>query len=380
MSAPSKQVAEVLHIGRPNIGNRADFQARINDILDRRWLSNNGKYVQEFEKRVCEMLGVKHSIAVCNATVGLEIAIRALDLSGEVIVPSFTFIATAHSLQWQQITPVFVDIDPVTHNMDPAKVEALITPRTTAILAVHLWGRGCDVEALQEIADRHKLKLLFDAAHAFGCSHQGRMIGGFGDAEVFSFHATKFLNSLEGGMITTNEDDLALRMRRMQNFGFTGYDQVESIGTNGKMNEVSGAMGITNLECIDEFIAANLAHYNRYREQLAGVCGLSVLTYDEAEKCNFQYIVLDLNSEAAGISRDEVVQRLHAQGVIARRYFYPGCHRMEPYLSLYPEAAVSLPETEKLVNRLFCLPTGSSLSTSDVDRVCELVRQIVAGR
>lgn len=372
--------AEVLHIGRPNIGNRADFQARIDDILDRRWLSNNGKYVQEFEKRVSEMLGVRHSIAVCNATVGLEIAIRALDLSGEVIVPSFTFIATAHSLQWQQITPVFSDIDPVTHNVDPAKVEELITPRTTAILAVHLWGRGCDVEALQEIADRHRLKLLFDAAHAFGCSHNGRMIGGFGDAEVFSFHATKFLNSLEGGMITTNNDDLALRIRRMQNFGFTGYDQVESIGTNGKMNEVSGAMGITNLDSMDEFIAANRSHYLRYLEQLETLPGVSVLAYDEVEKCNFQYIVVDLDSEVAGISRDHLVQRLHEQGVIARRYFYPGCHRMEPYRTLFPEAGSHLPETEKLVHRLFCLPTGSSLSEFEVDRVCSLIRQIITGQ
>jgi dTDP-4-amino-4,6-dideoxygalactose transaminase len=380
MSGKNKQAEGVLHIGRPNIGNREDFNARINDILDRRWLSNNGKYVQEFEKRVSEMLGVKHSIAVCNATVGLEIAIRALDLSGEVIVPSFTFIATAHSLQWQQITPVFVDIDPTTHNVDPAKVEALITPRTTAILAVHLWGRGCDVEALQEIADRHKLKLLFDAAHAFGCSHQGRMIGGFGAAEIFSFHATKFLNSLEGGMITTNDDDLALRMRRMQNFGFTGYDQVESIGTNGKMNEVSGAMGLTNLESMDEFITANRAHYHRYREQLGALTGLSVLAYDEAEKCNFQYIVVDLDPEVAGISRDDLVQRLHEQGVIARRYFYPGCHRMEPYRTFFPEACASLPITEKLVHRLFCLPTGSSLSESDVDRVCGLIRQIIPAK
>ncbi len=380
MSSTSKQVAEVLHIGRPNIGNRADFQARINDILDRRWLSNNGKYVQEFEKRVCEILGVKHSIAICNATVGLEIAIRALDMSGEVIVPSFTFIATAHSLQWQQITPVFCDIDPITHNIDPAKIEALITPRTTGILAVHLWGRGCDVAALQEIADRHKLKLLFDAAHAFGCSHQGRMIGGFGAAEIFSFHATKFLNSLEGGMITTNDDELALRMRRMQNFGFTGYDQVESIGTNGKMNEVSGAMGLTNLESLNEFIDINRAHYHRYREQVGGLPGLSVLAYDEAEKCNFQYIVVELDSDVAGVSRDDLVQRLHEQGVIARRYFYPGCHRMEPYRTLWPEAGSRLPETEKLVHRLCCLPTGSSLSESDVDRVCNLIREIIPGK
>lgn len=380
MAGPKQQAEGVLHIGRPNIGDREALHTRINDILDRRWLSNNGKYVQEFEQRVSDMLGVRHSISVCNATVGLEIVIRALDLSGEVIVPAFTFIATAHALQWQQITPVFADIDPLTHNIDPAKVEALITPRTTAILAVHLWGRGCDVEALHEIADRHKIKLLFDAAHAFGCSYNGRMIGGFGEAEVFSFHATKFLNSLEGGMITTNDDALALRIRRMENFGFTGYDQVESIGTNGKMNEVSGAVGITNLESMDAFIAANRAHYLRYCEQLAAVPGLSVLRYDEAEKCNFQYIVVDFDSETAGLSRDKVVQRLHEQGVIARRYFYPGCHRMEPYHTLFPAAGASLPETEKLVQRLFCLPTGSSLSTSDVDHVCSLVRQIVAGR
>ena len=367
-----------LFVGTPNIGNQEVFLSRTVDALNRRWLSNNGKYVQEFEKRVSEMLGVKHSIAVCNATVGLEIAIRALDLVGEVIVPSFTFIATAHSLQWQQITPVFVDIDPVTHNVDPAKVEALITPRTTAILAVHLWGRGCDVAALREIADRHKLKLLFDAAHAFGCSHQGRMIGGFGAAEVFSFHATKFLNSLEGGMITTDDDDLALCMRRMQNFGFTGYDQVESIGTNGKMNEVSAAMGLTNLDSMAEFIAANRAHYQRYREQLA-LPGLSVLAYDEAEKCNFQYVVVNLDPDVSGISRDDLVQRLHKQGVIARRYFYPGCHRMEPYRTLFPEAGASLPETEKLVHRLFCLPTGGSLTESDVDRVCAIIREIIPG-
>jgi dTDP-4-amino-4,6-dideoxygalactose transaminase len=176
---------QLLHVGRPNIGDRARLLERINDLLDRRWLSNNGPFVQELERHIADYVGVKHVICVCNATIGLEIAIRAADLRGEVIVPAYTFVATAHALQWQEITPVFADMEPATHNLDPARVERHITPRTTAILATHVWGRPCQVEALAEIAARRGLKLMFDAAHAFGCSHRGRMIGGFGLAEVF---------------------------------------------------------------------------------------------------------------------------------------------------------------------------------------------------
>lgn len=377
MSDRLKTAAELLHIGRPNIGERAALLARINDILDRRWLSNNGKYVQEFEARVADILGVRHCVAMCNATVGLEIAIRALGLTGEVIVPSFTFIATAHSLQWQQITPVFCDIDPVTHNIDPAKIEALITPRTTAIMGVHLWGRGCEVEALQKIADRHGLKLLFDAAHAFACSHRGRMIGGFGNAEIFSFHATKFLNSLEGGMVATNDDELALKTRRMKNFGFTGYDQVESIGTNGKMNEISAAMGLTNLESLEEFVAINRAHHRLYGEGLAVLPGISLMPYDEAERCNFQYVVVEVDEQQAGVRRDGLVEHLHEQGIIARRYFYPGCHRMEPYRSSDPNVGLHLPVTEWLCERLLCLPTGTGVQQADVERVCQCIADFV---
>jgi len=370
-------LSEPLFVGRPNIGNRGDFLSRVDDILDRRWLSNNGKYVQQLESKIAEMLGVRNCVAMCNATVGLEIAIRALGLSGEVILPSFTFIATAHALKWQQITPVFCDIDPQTHNLDPAKVEALITPRTTAIMGVHLWGRGCEVAALQDIATRHGLKLLFDAAHAFGCSHNGRMIGGFGDAEVFSFHATKFINTLEGGVVTTNDDALALRMRQMKNFGFTGYDHVDSIGTNGKMSEISAAMGLTNLESMEEFIAINRSHHQRYQKLLGGVPGLSVMPYNEGEQCNYQYVVVDVEAGTAGISRDDLVNRLHHMGIIARRYFYPGCHRMEPYLTLNPDSGQKLPETEKLSERLFCLPTGSTLTADDVERVSQLIHEVV---
>ena len=187
-----------LHVGRPNMGNRKDFLKRVDEILDRRWLSNHGPVVQEFEKRIAEILGVKHVVAMCNATAGIEIACHALGLKGEVIVPSYTFIATAHALQWQGITPIFADMDPVTHNIDPERIEALITPRTTGIVGVHVWGRACDTDAIEKIAAKHKLKVMYDASHAFGCSHRGRKIGSFGECEVFSFHATKFINSLEG--------------------------------------------------------------------------------------------------------------------------------------------------------------------------------------
>src|SRR5882724_336712 len=215
-----------LHVGRPNIGSRKRFFELLEGALDRGWLTNSGPLVDEFEKKVSDYVGVKHCVSICNATIALEIAIRAAKLDGEVILPSFTFVATAHALQWQKITPVFCDIDPATHTIDPAKVERMITPRTTGILGVHLWGRGCDVEALAAIARRRNLKLLFDAAHAFGCTHRGKMIGGFGDAEVFSFHATKFLNSFEGGAVVTNDDELARKVRLMKNFGFRAYDDV----------------------------------------------------------------------------------------------------------------------------------------------------------
>ena len=190
---------EKLHVGRPNIGSRQRLLERFNNILDRKWLTNAGPYVQEFEQNIARLLGVKHCIAMYNGTVALEIAVRALGLTGEVIIPSFTFIATAHALQWQEITPIFCDIDPKTHNIDPNKVEDMITPRTTGIIGVHVWGRPCDVAALEKIAKRNNLKLLFDAAHSFACSYKGRMVGNFGDAEVFSFHATKFFNTFEGG-------------------------------------------------------------------------------------------------------------------------------------------------------------------------------------
>ena len=369
---------EKLHVGKPNIGDRTRLLERFNDVLDRRWLTNNGPYVQEFEKKIADFVGVKHCIVMCNATVGLEIAIRALDLKGEVIVPAFTFIATAHALQWEEITPVFCDIDPATHTIDPDAIERMITPRTTGIIGVHLWGRGCDVERIERIAKAHNLRVVYDAAHAFGCSHGGSMIGGFGDAEIFSFHATKFFNTFEGGAITTNNDCLAAQMRLMKNFGFRDYDEVIYIGMNGKMSEISAAMGITGLESLDEFIAVNYRNYQRYRDHLHGINGIRFITYDADNKQNYQYIILEIDESITRISRDNIVRILHKENIIARRYFYPGCHKMEPYRALFPHAHLLLPATTTASQRVMSLPNGTAVTESDIDEISEIITYVVA--
>lgn len=367
--------AEPLHVGRPNIGSRETFLKLAGEMFDRRWLSNNGPLVQEFERRVAHYLGVKHCIAMCNGTIALEIAIRALDLAGEVIVPSYTFIATAHALHWQGITPVFADIDRSTQNLDPEAVKRMITPRTTGIVGVHLWGRGAPVQALQAIADEYGLQLMFDAAHAFGCSHHGRTVGGFGRAEVLSFHATKFFNTFEGGAVVTNEDELAETMRLMRNFGFAGYDNVIHPGTNGKMVEVCAAMGLANLECIDTVIEANRRNYHAYREALAGLRGISLLAYDEAERNNYQYVVLEVGEDSP-VGRDAMVAALHAENVLARKYFWPGCHRMMPFRELFPNASVELPNTTLVADRVMVLPTGILLTDYAVETISSVISQL----
>lgn len=374
----STAFAEALHVGRPNIGDRGRLLARIDEILDHKRLTNNGPYLQELEQRISDMLGVEHCIAVCNATVALEISAKAAGLGGEVIVPSFTFVATAHALRWQGITPVFCDIDPQTHNIDPTQVERLITPRTTGIVGVHLWGRPCDATALKQIARRHDLNLLFDAAHAFGCSHEGNMIGNYGDAEVFSFHATKFVNALEGGAIVTNDPALAEKARLMRNFGFAGYDTVLDVGTNGKMSEVSAAMGLTSLESLNDFVAINYRNYKRYELNLAKAPGVRLVPYPDTEKCNYQYIVLEMDETVSRISRDQLLRILWAENVLARRYFYPGCHRMEPYRSSPDYRRVSLPNTDYLSDRVLSLPTGMDVGDGEIDKICDIVSLCVA--
>lgn len=368
---------EPLHVGQPNIGNREAFLANVEHILDKQWLTNNGPMVQEFEKRIAERLGVKHCVAMCNGTIALEIAIRALGLSGEVIVPSWTFVATAHALYWQGITPVFADIDPATHNLDPAAVRRMITPRTSGVIGVHLWGRAAAIDELQALADENRLKLMFDAAHAFGSSYNGQSIGRFGACEVFSFHATKSFNTMEGGAVATNDDDLAEAMRLMRNFGFKGYDNVIHPGTNGKMIEVCAAMGLANLVGFDAIIETNRRNHAAYKLTLAGIPGVRVLDFDPAERNSHHYVVLEVGDECAA-SRDEIIAALQEENILARKYFWPGCHAMQPYSGLFPHAAMMLPQTVALAERVLVLPAGVSIAAEDVQIVGDVVRAVAS--
>ncbi len=373
----SLEFGEQLHVGRPNLPDQRKLFSRIERVLESKWLTNDGTNVQEFEKRIADFIGVRNCIATCNATVALEILARAADLQGEVIVPSFTFVATAHSLQWLGIRPVFCDIAADTHCLDPDRIEALITDRTTGIIGVHVWGRPCKVDHLSQIAQDHRLKLFFDASHAFGCSYQDRMIGSFGDAEVFSFHATKFLNTFEGGAIVTNNDYLADTMRQMRSFGFIDYDSVVSVGTNGKMNEVCAAMGLSSLDEMDDFIAVNRTNYHIYKRALPRTNGFLMMHYDEDAKNNFQYVVVKIEEESLGLSRDEILSILWKENVLARRYFYPGCHKMEPYRTMYDLENRELPITDHVAKQVLCLPTGTAVTSDRVLQICDLLTFIL---
>lgn len=370
--------AEPLHVGRPNIGDRAALLRRINEMLDRRWFSNDGPLVKEFEARLATHTGAQHIVAMSNATLALEIAARALGLKGEVIVPAYTFIATPHALQWQEITPVFADMDPATHTVCPASVAKLITPRTTGIVGVHIWGRACDTDSLGALGRQHGLQVMYDAAHAFGCSRRGVMIGNFGACEVFSFHATKFLNSFEGGAVVTNDAALAEKIRFMRNFGFRGVDNVGYLGVNGKMSEAAAAMGLTSLDAMSELIAVNQRNYAAYGAGLAGLPGVALIRYDAAQKNNYQYIVVEVDPAQAALNRDELVAVLTAENVLARKYFWPGCHRMEPYYSLQPDAYLRLPETERVASRILLLPTGQAVDGTTINTICGLIRTALA--
>jgi dTDP-4-amino-4,6-dideoxygalactose transaminase len=361
--------AKPLHVGGPNIGDRDRFLRRMKDILDSRVLTNFGPYVREFESRIADQLGVAHCIATSSGTKALEVLIRGLELKGEVIVPGFTFVATAHALSWLGLIPVFCDVDPATHNIDPKALRPLLTKDVTAILAVHLWGRPCAIDELTEIAGDHGLPLIFDAAHAFACGYNGRMIGNFGRAEIFSFHATKFVNSFEGGAITTNDDRLAATLRRVSNFGLRNLDEVECLGTNGRMSEASAAMGITSLESADAFIEVNRRNYEQYREELAGLPGLDLLLYPQ-EDCNYQYIVVELDQTISALDRDVLLAVLWAENVLARRYFHPGCHKMAPYAG----RGIVLPKTERLSRAVVSLPTGTGVTPRDISEICGVVR------
>ena len=359
-----------LHVGAPNQGDRDMFLSLVGEILDRNWLTNDGPVVQEFERQVADRCGVRHCVSMANGTIALQAAIKACRLTGEVILPSFTFVATAHALKWQGIKPVFCDVCPDRHTIDPGSVRSLITDRTSAVMGVHLWGEPCDIDELQNVARQHDLTLLFDAAHAFGSSYAGRPIGCFGRCEVLSFHATKFCQSGEGGAVVTNDDALAAELKDIRNFGFRGSDHVELVGINGKMSEVSAAMGLTSLASVDDFVEVNKSNYECYRQHLNAVPGVDVYRFDSQQARSYQYVVALVDPDICRLARDEIVCALHAENVMARRYFFPGVHRMEAY----PHQC-RLPNTERVADQVLVLPTGTNTTHDAIAEVCEIVKQ-----
>jgi dTDP-4-amino-4,6-dideoxygalactose transaminase len=365
-----------LHVGRPNIHDHEEFLRHARQILESRWLTNDGRYVRDLETSLAERLKVRNVVATCNATIGLQIALKALlgEADGEVIVPAFTFVATAQAVSWIGLTPVFADVLSDTHCLDPGDVARRIGPRTRAILGVHLWGAPCDTDRLAALAKAHDLKLLYDASHAFGTCLGPTPIGSFGDAEVFSFHATKLFNTFEGGAITTNDDELARRLRLIRNFGFSGYDRVECLGVNGKMSEISAAMGLVNLKGVDGFIAANRDRHDIYKSLLAGVPGLRFLEFPETVQANCQYVVVEIDEAQAGLSRDALVTYLHSKGVLARRYFAPGLNHTPPYGETGDVLDPSLPVCERLARTVVVLPTGPQTTQEDVRQISGLIR------
>lgn len=370
--------AAALHVGQPVVHGHDQLLMDINDVFRSGVYTNNGPRLREFELTVARLTGASHCVAVCNATIAIQIAARAMNLTGEVIVPAFTFIATAHALQWIGLTPVFADVDPHTHTLCPDSAAACLGPKTSAILPVHLWGHIAHTERFRQLTEQNGLRLIYDASHAFGCQYRRVAAGNFGHAEVFSFHATKFVHAFEGGAIVTNDGDLANRCRSLRAFGISGLAEITDIGTNGKMHELSACAGLRSIESMPERMLANAANRHAYARCLRSVPGLSLLSVPDENFSNSQYVVLRVDEERFGLTRDQLVRILRAEGVFARSYFNPGCHRAEPYRSADPgvHVRVPLPVTEMLSATLLQLPTGLAVSADDAQQVGKLLRLI----
>ena len=362
--------ADPLHVGRPNIPPTDDVINRIRSALDNGWLTNDGPLVRELESKLAAYLDVPHCIAMANGTVAMEVLAKALNLTGEVIIPGFTFVATAHAFAWLGLDPVFCDIDPASHTIDVRSAEKRITERTSAIVGVHLWGAGCDVHALEQMAARHSIPVIYDAAHALGASVGNQRIGNFGTAEVFSFHATKFFNTFEGGAVTTRDADLAKRLRLLRNFGFSGYDDVVALGTNAKLSEAHAAMGLALIEQLDELLDRNTTTWMKYSDALRDIEPLARMQMQDGYDSNYQYVVVEVQDDSP-LTRDQLLNVLWHENVRARRYFFPGLHRMQPYAA---RGDVSLPFTEQAADRVLVLPAGASMQANEIQAVVGLLK------
>lgn len=362
-----------LPVGQLNFPDWDRFETAFRGIFDRRYYTNHGPLAQELEARLSDFLGVRHVVCMTNATIGLMIAAKALGIEGKVILPGFTFIATARSVSWAGLEPVFCDVDLDSHLMLADQVAPLIDNQVSAILGVHLWGNPDDPIALQELAHQHGLHLYFDAAHAFGCSRAGVPIGGFGRLEVFSFHATKILNAAEGGCVTTNDDELAARLRNVRSSYGAGEPVDIPLTGNGRMSEAQAAMALLSLDDYSDIRRRNKAYFELYTSLLEGLPGIRVQRPGAGNSSNYQYVVLAIDSDAFGLSRDSLVALLGAENVLSRRYFSPGLHRAFPYDEKYPQYRNALPNTDRLAESVMQLPSGQAMSLESIKTVCRII-------
>lgn len=364
-----------IHVTQPYLPPLERFVPYLKDIWDSKWLTNSGPFHQRFEQALCAYLGVKHVSLFTNGTIALVTALQALRIEGEVITTPFSFVATTHSLLWNGITPVFADIDPYTLNLDPERIEAAITERTTAIMPVHCYGHPCDVDKIKDIADKHGLRVIYDSAHAFGVQYQGRSLLDYGDLSVLSFHATKVFNTFEGGAIICPNEESKLHIDHLKNFGFEDEVTVVAPGINGKMSEMNAALGLLQLEYVDAAILRRKAIDLRYRTGLAGVRGIACLQTSGADIANYAYFPILVRPDYP-LSRDALYRKLQERGIYARRYFYPLISDFPMYRGMSSAAPGNLPNAHEAANEVICLPIYPSLTDDEVEYVLQAIRDL----
>ena len=360
-------------VTQPALPPMEEFSIYLNQIWESKILTNNGPFHQQFEKELADYLGVKYLSVFANGTLALITALQALRITGEVITTPFSFVATTHSLWWNNIKPVFVDIEPEYFNLDPKRIEAAITPQTTAIMPVHVYGNPCKVYEIQQIADTYGLKVIYDAAHAFGVTINGNSILNYGDLSILSFHATKTFNTIEGGAIICHDEKTKRRIDFLKNFGFADEVTVVEPGINAKMNELQAAYGLVQLKHVDEYIAKRKAVVEQYRDGLKDIKGIRFLNDIEGIRHSYTYFPILINEEEYGESRDEVYERLKQNNIYGRRYFYPLISQFPTYRGLISAQTENLPVATKIAHQVICLPIYPDLDIDTVEMICNIL-------
>ncbi len=364
---------KTITVTSPLLPNLDEFNEMLKQIWDSKWVTNNGKFHQQLEDELAKYLGVPFISLFTNGTLPLLTALQALRITGEVITTPYSFVATTHSIWWNGCKPVFVDIDPATGNMNPNKIESAITPKTTAIMPVHCYGKPCDTKAIQDIADKYGLKVIYDAAHAFGVKVNEESILNAGDMSTLSFHATKVFNTLEGGALVMHDEKTKKRIDYLKNFGFAGETEVVAPGINSKVDEVRAAYGLLNLKQVDFAIEARHQVAIKYREALRSINGIDFMEDMPGVKHNYSYFPIFVDAEKYGMTRDELYAKMKSANVLGRRYFYPLISEFSTYRDLPSASKENLPNAHKMADSVICLPMHHALTSEEIERVINTI-------